>query len=70
VHVTAARRDGLVLALILAVAAALRFVALLLHDARHDFSESHAIVDYLWHGTCRILPEAAGSWPAGLPVIA
>ncbi|MDT5106907.1 MAG: hypothetical protein QOI25_4420 [Mycobacterium sp.] len=34
------------------------------------FSESHAIVDYLWHGTCRILPEAAGSWPAGLPVIA
>jgi 4-amino-4-deoxy-L-arabinose transferase-like glycosyltransferase len=45
------------------------YLPLLLHEARHDFSESRAIVDYLWHDGGRTLPEPTGSWPAGLPVI-
>ena len=49
---------------------AITYLPLLVHELRHDFSETRAIVEYLFHGTGRALPEPTGSALSALPVIA
>ncbi len=41
------------------------YLPFLIHELHHDFSETHAILDYLVNGTSRALSQPAGSvWPA------